>query len=191
MTAGNGILVSRRAAFAPPRADRGDVGGFHHLLGMIRLGSQLDQGMEGNRHPWAQLLVLLHEIGIDAADDGLVADDQNILAPLQLHDDGLESDDDIAIRLAASVAVVVLVFVAGREILGEGILDFLVGHTIADTGVELVKGFPLQLVVVLGKVTCRRDGTLEGGGPNCQGAVILRERSISFPGRFSRVRRGG
>lgn len=77
-------------------------------------------------------------------------DDQDILRPLQLHDDGLETDDDVAVRLAPAVAVVVLVIITRSEILWVLLLDFGVGETVADAGIQLVECFPLQLVVVCG-----------------------------------------
>lgn len=38
-----------------------------------------------------------------------MTNDQNILLALELHDDGLESNDNVAIRLSSSVSIVVLV----------------------------------------------------------------------------------
>jgi hypothetical protein len=64
-----------------------------------------------------------------------VGDNDDVLAALQLHDDGLQADDHVAVRLTAAVAVVVLVFVAGGEVLGVLLGNFLVGEAIADTRV--------------------------------------------------------
>ena len=73
----------------------------------------------------------------------------NVLAPLKFHDDGLQTYDDVAIALTATVPVVVLVVVARLEVFGVLVGDFLVGETVADTRVELVEGFPFELVVAL------------------------------------------
>ena len=54
---------------------------------------------------------------LQAAQDGLVADNEDVLLPLELHDDGLEPDDNVAVRLAATVAVVELVLVAIRKVI--------------------------------------------------------------------------
>lgn len=70
-------------------------------------------------------------------------DDQDILRALQLHDDGLEADDDVAVRLASAVAVVVFVFIARGEVFGVLLLDVGVREAVADAGVELVECFPL------------------------------------------------
>lgn len=70
-------------------------------------------------------------------------DDQDILRALQLHDDGLEADDDVAVRLTPAVAVVVLVLITRSKVLGVLLLDFGVREAVADAGVELVECFPL------------------------------------------------
>jgi hypothetical protein len=54
--------------------------------------------------------------GVRGADAHLVADDENVLLPLELHDHGLEPHDDVPVRLAAAVAVVVLVVVPVRKV---------------------------------------------------------------------------
>ena len=65
-------------------------------------------------------------------------------------------------RFAAAVAVVVLVLISGFEIFRIQLFDLSVGHVVADSGVQLVEGFPLQLVVFLGEVASGGDGALEG-----------------------------
>lgn len=42
---------------------------------------------------------LVQEVGQEAAHDGLVADDQDVLLPLQLHDDWLQPLHQVFIRL--------------------------------------------------------------------------------------------
>ena len=64
-------------------------------------------------------------------------------------------------RFAASVAVVVFIFVAGGEVFGVRFCDFLVGHAVADSGVEFIEGFPLELVVVFGEVAGCLNGAFE------------------------------
>lgn len=142
------IFVLCRAPFGPPSADGGNVSLPPLLNRAVRLGGELDQGMQGHVHPGAPRLILLHEVCVDAAQNGLMGDDEDILTALELHDDWLEADNDIAIRLAAAVSIVVLVFVAGSKILGIAVFDLLVRQTITDAGIKLVKGLPLQLVVM-------------------------------------------
>ena len=69
-------------------------------------------------------------------------DDEDVLGALQLHDDGLQADDDVAVALTTQVAVVVLVLISCLEILWEPLLDLRIRQAIADAGVELVKCFP-------------------------------------------------
>lgn len=99
--------------------------------------------MQGNFHPWALLLGRVQEIGVDAAENRLVGDNDHIFAALQLHDNRFQSDDNVAVRLAAPVAIVVLVLVARGKILGVFLRDILIGEPVADTRVELVKSLPL------------------------------------------------
>lgn len=66
------------------------------------------------------------------------------------------------LRFAATIAVVVFIIIAGCEILRVLLLDFGVGHVVADTGIEFVEGLPLELVPFLGEVTGCGDGALEG-----------------------------
>lgn len=42
---------------------------------------------------------LIQEVGQQTPHDGLVADDQNVLLPLQLHDDWLQTLDQVLVRL--------------------------------------------------------------------------------------------
>ena len=130
--------------------------------------------MQWHFHPRTLLLRHVHIVGVDAPQDCLVRDNNHIFTPLQLHDDRLQSDDDIAVRFAAPVAVVVLVLVAGREILGVAFGDFLVCETVADARVEFVQGLPFELRIVLvgrGEEAGSLDGTTKGGGPDCKGDI--------------------
>ena len=44
-----------------------------------------------------------------ASDDSLMSNDENVLLPLELHDDRLEPDDNVPVGLSSTVSVVVLV----------------------------------------------------------------------------------
>ena len=71
-------------------------------------------------------------------------DDEDVFGAFEFHDDGFETDDDVAVGFAAAVPVVVFVFVAGGEVVGVFGFDFGVSQTVADAGVEFVESFPLQ-----------------------------------------------
>jgi hypothetical protein len=106
------------AALLAPSANSRHISVNPLLLSLVRARRQLDEGVERDVHPRALVLRGAHEVGVDTAQDGLVRDDEDVFAALELHDDGLEADDDVAVRLAAGVAVVVLVGVAGGESCG-------------------------------------------------------------------------
>ena len=55
-----------------------------------------------------------------------MCDDDDILTPLKFHNDRFKADDHITIRLAATVAVVIFVVVAGLEVFGEFFGDLLI-----------------------------------------------------------------
>lgn len=142
------VLMLGSAALPSPSADGFDASTHPLDLGPVRAGRQLDQGVQWDVHPGAGALVLLSKVGVNTSENGLVGDYENILRPLQLHDDGLQSNDHVPVRLAPTVTIVVLVLVASLEISGVNVLDFLVGHAIAHAGVKLVECLPLELVVV-------------------------------------------
>ena len=97
-------------------------------------------------------------------------DDENVLASLQLHDDGFQSNDNIPIRLSTEIAVVVLVLVALRKVLGVFLLDFAVGQAVANTRIEFVQRFPFEFLK--SEEACGLDGALQCGGPNGKPAAI-------------------
>lgn len=99
-------------------------------------------------HPWGLGLRLLLEVGVDAAEHSLVGDDEDVLGPLQLHDDGLQADHDIAIRLAAAVSVVVLVVIAGFKVFRVLVFDVGVRKPVTNTSVQLIQSLPLELVIM-------------------------------------------
>lgn len=82
--------------------------------------------------------------------DSLMSDDQNVFRAFQLHDDGLKSDNYIAVRLSSGVAIVVLVLVTSREICRVQSVDLLVSEAIAQPRTKFIQGLPLKLLVMLG-----------------------------------------
>lgn len=169
----------RRTPFTPKRADGGDVGLKALLLGGVRAGRQLDERVQGHFHPRALLLRDVHVVCVDASQDGLVRDDDDVLATLELHDDGLEPDDHVAVRLPAAVAVVVLVVVARLEVFRVAVRDLLVREAVAEARVELVQRLPFEFVVALwgrGEEAGGLDGALEGRGPDGELAVVANGR---------------
>jgi len=101
-------------------------------------------------------------------------DDENVLGSFKFHDDWLQSNDNITVRLSSSISVVVLVVVAGTEVFRVLALDFLVGHAVAETRLELVERLPLErLPRGLGGEEARGlDRALERRGPDGQGRVF-------------------
>jgi hypothetical protein len=186
----HGILMFRKTALASPRRHGLNSSLENLLIRSVRTRRQLDQRVQGNVEPRRFLLVLFHEVGVDAAQDGLVRDDEDVFAAFQLHDYGLEPDYDVAvagwglvsennggrggrwgngkdIRFSTPIPIIVFILISGLEILGIQLLDLGIGHVVADAGVQLVKGFPLQLVVFLGEVAGGCDGAPQSGGPDC------------------------
>ena len=76
----------------------------------------------------------------------------DILAPLELHNDGLETYDNVTIGFTTSIAVIVFVVVTGPKIFGILVCDLLIGKAVADARVELVEGFPFEFAVAGGGV---------------------------------------
>lgn len=162
------LLVLSRSTLSAPGRYGGDISLEAFLVCAVSTRGEFDEGVQRDLHPGTLLLRDVHEVGVDAAQDGLVGDDDDVLAAFQLHDDRLQTDDDVAVGFAAAVAVVVLVFVAGGEVLRVALGDLLVGQAVADTRVELVEGLPLQLLVAgrLLQVASGLDGSLEGRSPD-------------------------
>jgi hypothetical protein len=73
------ILVLRDAALPAPGADGWDLGIVALLLRAVGPWGQLDEGVQRDGHPWGVGLGLLHEVGVDAAQDGLVGHDEDVL----------------------------------------------------------------------------------------------------------------
>jgi len=136
----------RLTAFPPPGTDGGNIRAQSLLLRAVRLGCQPYQRVQRHLHPWTLLLRHVLEVGVDAAEDGLVGHDEDVFAALEFHDDGFETDHNIAVRLPAQVTVVVLVIVAGLEVVGIPLFDLGVGEAVANAAVEFVESFPLELL---------------------------------------------
>ena len=131
------------AAFAAPGTHGWNIGFPALLVGAVRLGSELDESVQGHVHPRALRLILFHEIGIDAPQHSLMRDNENVFAAFQFHDDGLEADDHVSVRLSATVTVVVLVFIASRKVFRIPVLNLLICQTITHSRVKLIEGLPL------------------------------------------------
>ena len=86
-----------RASLASPCTDGRDISLVPLFFCSICLGRKLDQGVQWHVHPRALGLILLHKIGVNASQNRLVGDDEDVLAALKLHDDGLKTDDHVAI----------------------------------------------------------------------------------------------
>lgn len=128
-----------------PRRHRGDIRLDARFLGPVRARRQLDQGMQRNFHPGASFLACVQEVRVDAPEDRLVGDDDDVFAALEFHDNRLQADDHVAVRFAAAIPVIILVFVARLEIFRVPLRNVLVRKAVAHPAVEFVKRFPLQL----------------------------------------------
>lgn len=142
----------RHTPLLPERAHGRDVRLEPLLQSPIRSRRQLDDRMQRHLHPRGLFLRYVHVVGVNASQHGLMRHDDDVLAPLQLHDDGFQPDHDIAVGFPASVPVVVFVVVAGSEIFGVLGFDLGVGEAVADPGIEFVEGFPFEFVVAFGGV---------------------------------------
>lgn len=165
----------RRTPLTPKRTNRRNIRLEPLLLGTIRPRRQLDKRMQRHLHPRTLLLRHIHIIRINTPQHSLMRHNYDILAALQLHNDRLQPNDDVAVGFAAAVAVVVLVVVAGAEIFRVTVRDFLIGEAVADARVELVEGFPFEFGVAggrSGEEARGLDGAFEGGGPDCELAVV-------------------
>ena len=99
----------------------------------------------------------------------------DILAPLQLHDDRFQPNYDVAVGLSATVTIVILVIVAGFEVFRILFCDVGVGEAIADARIELVECFPFELAVAFVggcEEASRLNGTFERGSPDGELSVI-------------------
>ena len=158
----------RRSTLATPGRHSRDISLEALLISSISTRGKLDQGMERNLHPRALLLGSIEEISVNAAQNSLVSNDDDVFAALKFHDNRLKADYNIAVRLSATVAVVVLVFVASCKVLRVFVCNFFVGEAIAHTRVKFIQGFPLKFLKsgLCGKVASGLNGAFEGRGPD-------------------------
>lgn len=169
------LLMPRRAALPPPRTDGRNIALEPLFLRRVRSRRQLDQRVERDFHPRALLLRHVHIVRIYTPQHRLMRDDDDILAPLEFHNNRLESDHHVAVRLPPAVAVVVFVVVARAEVFGVAVFDFLVGEPVADAAVEFVQGFPFEFGVAFGwggEEARRLDRAFECAGPDREVAVV-------------------
>ena len=108
-----------------------------HLASVSDRG-QLDHLVQRAFDVWKFGRVLIEKISEETSHDRLMADDQDVLLPLQLHDDGFETSDDVLIRFSPGIPIMVLVLVSLRKVLGKFLLHLLVSHLVADSRVDLV-----------------------------------------------------
>lgn len=165
----------RRAPLTSKRAHGRDIRLEALLLRAVRPRGQLDQRVQRHLHPGALLLRHVHVVRVDAPQHGLVRHDEDVLAAFQLHDDGLEPDDHVAVGFPAPVAVVVFVVVPRSEVFGVAVRNLLVGEAIADARVEFVERLPFELVVAFwgrGEESSCLVGAFEGRGPDCKLAAV-------------------
>ena len=94
-----------------------------------------------------------------------MTNNQYVLLPLQFHNDWFQSYNDISITLPAAVPIIELVEVAASIIFWIYFRNFLVCHAIANSGVQLIEGFPLELVVR--ETSSSLDCSTECGRPDC------------------------
>lgn len=71
----------------------------HFDLTAIRLGSKLDHGVQRDVEVRQLFTVLVVEVGENAAQYGLVRNDEHVRLTLQLHDNWLEPRDEIFVAL--------------------------------------------------------------------------------------------
>lgn len=168
-------LMFRRTALTPKGAHSRDVRLEPLLLGAVRPRGQLDQRVQRDLHPGTLLLRHVHVIRVDTPEHGLVRHDEDILAAFQFHNDRLESDDHVAVGFSAPVAIVVFIVVSRLEVFRVVVRNLLVREAIADARVQLIEGFPFELVVAFwgcGEESSRLVGAFEGGGPDCKLAAV-------------------
>lgn len=86
------------------------------------------------------VVLLVEQVSQQAANDGLVGDDHDIVFHPQTIQHGSNAFEKIPIRFAFRVTVKELVVVPGSKFSGEALGDLLVSHSIADTRVQFVEG---------------------------------------------------
>lgn len=94
---------------------------------------------------------LVREVGQQAADDSLVANDQHVALPLQLHDHWLKTCHQIFVALAPRVPVRELVLVSGGKVVRVLLCYLPISHFLADAlnthKIFLKSPIPQQMVM--------------------------------------------
>ncbi len=91
-----------RTALSTPGGNSIDVSFINYLFGAVSSRSKLDETVKRDVEPWRAFLVFLHKVGVDAPEDGLVSNNQDVFAAFKFHDNGFKTDDDIAIAMEIS-----------------------------------------------------------------------------------------
>ena len=157
-------------ALTSPGTDSWNVRFQPFLLSRVRLRREFDQCVKRNLHPRTLLLRHIHKVCIDAPENGLVRNNQDVFATLKFHDDRFQADDDVAIRLTAQISIVVLVLIALRKVLRILLFDFSICQTIADTRVKFIQGLPFKLLE--GEKSRSLYSSLQSRRPDGQSATI-------------------
>lgn len=90
-------MVLGTTPFSSPCTNSRDLGkepGFHRA---VRSRRESDERVQRDFHPWAFFLVTSHVVRVDAPQDRLMRDDQNILTAFELHYYRLQPDHNIAV----------------------------------------------------------------------------------------------
>ena len=165
----------RRTPLTPKRADGGNIGLEPLLLRPICPRRKLDERVQRDLHPRALLLRHIQVVGIDAPQHSLMRHNDDVLAAFELHDNGFEPNDNVAVRFPAPIAVIILVVVARLEVFRVAVRNVLVREAVADARVQFVQGLPLELVVALGRggeEAGGLNGPFERRGPDGELAVV-------------------
>ena len=105
-------------------------------------GRELDDLMQRTLHVRQIHGVLIQEISQQTSHDCLVTDDEDVLLPLQLHDDWLETRDQVLIRFSPRISVVEFVLVSLGKVFRVLLLNLFISHLIADSGVDFIESLP-------------------------------------------------
>ena len=89
--------------------------------------------MQWDFHPRAFLLRHVHVVCVNTPEDGLVRHDNDIVVLLKLHDDRLQADHHVPVRLSTPVPIVVFVVVSRYEVFRVELGNLLVRETVTDT----------------------------------------------------------
>lgn len=114
--------------------------------------------MEGDGDEGALLLVEAHEVGVEAAEGSLVADDEDgVAGALQFQHDGLQPLDHILVALPPRVPIRQLVRCPCRVLLWHLLRDLVIRVPVAYPRVYLIQ--PSQLQLWYWDIFCRPQRT--------------------------------